>query len=73
MGRFDWADKGIFDVSALTEEEFTAHFKSMRPEDKKAILDDLDDETASAEDKAKAVAFVDRVGRLAMTAIDFLL
>ena len=72
MPRLDWADQGIFDISDLSDEEFKSHFNKMTQAEKQAILDDLDDETESAEVKAKAVAFIERLGRFAMKAIDYL-
>jgi len=68
MSRFDWADQGIFDISDLSEDDFRDLFNQMPPEKKAEIVAALTDETANAEEKAKAVAFVTTVGRLVMKA-----
>jgi hypothetical protein len=65
MARFDWAGNGdVFDIADLSDEEWKGHFNSLTQEQRNEILDDLHDQTVSAEEKQRAIDLVARAGEL---------
>ena len=72
MGRFDWAGSGDFVISGTTDEEFKSFFNTMTNAQKNAIIADTAKESDDAEAKARAAAFIDRLGRLVLETLDTL-
>ena len=62
MTSFDWADDGVFDIS--DDDAFTNHFNQMSQEEKREILDALNDETRTAEQRKKAIDFLAKAGEM---------